>query len=149
MAEATLKTPEQVSAGKATLMARLGHLPTSPTLTPEQKARKAEFANLYKQKKAEQDSAVKSKPPLPHGLVRGYEKDKYKAKKAEIALKNSQKAKQNSTEVKPPKPPSPAAARRRFKGKYAGPDKYKGRIPPHLRHKYKGMYFGKEANKGQ
>lgn len=36
----------------------------------------------------------------------------------------------------------------RFKGKYAGPDKYKGVIPPHLKHKYKGKYFGKEANKG-
>lgn len=46
-----------------------------------------------------------------------------------------------------------AAARKlgtqkKYKGKYAGPDKYKGEIPKHLQHKYKGKYFGKEAGKG-
>lgn len=43
------------------------------------------------------------------------------------------------------------AAQRRtkhYKGKYIGPDKYKGKIPKHLRHKYKGKYFGKESGKG-
>lgn len=37
---------------------------------------------------------------------------------------------------------------KQYKGKYAGPDKYKGIIPEHLKDKYKGTYFGKEANKG-
>lgn len=46
-----------------------------------------------------------------------------------------------------------AAARKlgtqkKYKGKYAGPDKYKGEIPEHLKSKYKGKYFGKEAGKG-
>jgi hypothetical protein len=42
-----------------------------------------------------------------------------------------------------------SAAQRRFKGKYAGPDKYKGVIPDHLKSKYKGTYFGKEKNEGR
>jgi len=37
---------------------------------------------------------------------------------------------------------------KKFKGKYAGPDKYKGKIPKHLKHKYKGQYFGREKYKG-
>ena len=37
---------------------------------------------------------------------------------------------------------------KRYKGKYAGPDKYKGVIPEHLKGKYKGKYFGKEERKG-
>lgn len=37
---------------------------------------------------------------------------------------------------------------KKFKGKYAGPDKYKGVVPAHLKSKYKGKYFGKEAGKG-
>ena len=41
-----------------------------------------------------------------------------------------------------------AAAQRKYKGKYAGPDKYKGVIPKHLQSKYKGKYFGRESNKG-
>lgn len=42
-------------------------------------------------------------------------------------------------------PPKPV---KRFKGKYAGPDKYKGVIPDHLKDKFKGKYFGKDSNKG-
>lgn len=41
-----------------------------------------------------------------------------------------------------------AAAQRKYKGKYIGPDKYKGIIPKHLQHKYKGKYFGKEKYGG-
>jgi hypothetical protein len=37
---------------------------------------------------------------------------------------------------------------KKFKGKYAGPDKYKGKIPKHLKSKYKGTYFGREKYKG-
>lgn len=35
-----------------------------------------------------------------------------------------------------------------YKGKYAGPDKYKGVIPDELKSQYKGKYFGKEKYEG-
>lgn len=37
----------------------------------------------------------------------------------------------------------------KYRGKYAGPDQYKGVIPEGYKGKAKGKYFGKEANLGQ
>ena len=45
--------------------------------------------------------------------------------------------------------PTPSkTAPMRFKGRYAGPDKYKGVIADELKDKYKGTYFGKDKYKG-
>lgn len=51
------------------------------------------------------------------------------------------------TKVKMPKD-AKEAAQRRFKGGYAGPDKYKGIIPTSMKSKFKGKYFGKDSLKG-
>lgn len=40
------------------------------------------------------------------------------------------------------------ASLKKYKGKYAGPDKYKGVVPDKLKKKYKGKYFGKDKDKG-
>lgn len=37
---------------------------------------------------------------------------------------------------------------KKWKGKYVGPDKYKGVIPEHLKSKYKGKYFGPDSAQG-
>jgi hypothetical protein len=40
------------------------------------------------------------------------------------------------------------ATKMKFKGKYAGPDKFKGVIPEGYKGKAKGKYFGKDSRKG-
>lgn len=37
---------------------------------------------------------------------------------------------------------------KKWKGKYVGPDKYKGVVPKHLKSKYKGKYFGPDSAQG-
>lgn len=40
------------------------------------------------------------------------------------------------------------ATKMKFKGKYAGPDKFKGVIPEGYKGKAKGKYFGKDSRQG-
>lgn len=166
-----LKTPEEKAAGQA----RLAEWKKS--YTPEKAAANKRLIEAYKNRQANTANQAandgKKRFPEYNTLPGGYPKGgKVGAKPGLIrtpkpvgspkfgvmpkgwqpnpkAVADKAKDKEAYTRAAKRKTIEATPAKKKYKGKYIGPDKYKGRIPAHLKGKYKGSYFGKEAGRGR